>query len=395
MKKKVLFVMPRLCYPLDTGGKIRTYNLLKGLSKDHEVIVLSFMRKDEEEALKKVAELVKEIYTVDSPPIGFIYDSIRLGTSILGGYPASVQRYSSHKMGELVRSVSKKVQIVHFDHIHTAQYIENVKEGVFKNIDEHNVEWIIARRLSISEKNPLLKMIYLQQAFSMKLFEKNRIKLANMVSCCSEEDKNRLKELSPSIRVEVIPNGVDLDYFSQDVEPVDENHIVFTGSMDWLPNVEGAIWFYENVLPKLKLRITPVRVYIVGRAPLEQLKKLHSPPEFIVTGTVPDIRPYYKNALCLIVPLLSGGGTRLKILEAMAFGIPVVTTKVGGEGIDIVNEENVLIADTPQEMVEAIVRLKNDKKLVEKLIREGKRLVQEKYGWEAIAKKLSTIYSEI
>jgi len=392
---RILFVSPRICYPLDTGAKIRTYHLLKGLVKEHEVILLTFMEEGLNYELKKFGEGAKEIYSVRQPPIGLLYDSIRLGTSLIGGLPASIQRYSSYEMAKKIRELSSKVDIVHFDHIHTAQYIEEVKSGVFKNIDEHNVEWIISKRLSKGESNPILKLLYLQQSCSMRKYEKNRINLADMVTCCSEFDRERLLKLSPDKRIEVIPNGVDIGYFSEELDPIDENHIVFTGSMDWLPNVEGAIWFYEKVLPLLKLKLDRVKVYIVGRAPLKKLKELHNPPEFTVTGTVPDIRPYYKNALCLIVPLLSGGGTRLKILEAMAAGCPVVSTKVGAEGINVENEKNLLIADSPEEFSSAIVRLKREKELRERLINEGRKLVEENYSWEIISKRLAKIYSEI
>ncbi|NLU51899.1 MAG: glycosyltransferase [Clostridiaceae bacterium] len=211
----------------------------------------------------------------------------------------------------------------------------------------------------------------------------------------TEKDRERIERMNSRARVSVVPAGVDISYFCPMDVPMEPYSIVSVASMDWPPNVEGILWFTAKIWPLVKQEIPQAAVYVVGKNPPPEIKKLASEEGIVVTGFVDDVREYMARATVLVVPLRTGGGMRIKILNALAMGKAVVSTSVGCEGIDVENNKNIYIADTEEEFAQRIIELLKDKGKREELGGEGLKLVREKYRWERIAEQIEAGYENI
>jgi sugar transferase (PEP-CTERM/EpsH1 system associated) len=402
----ILFVAPRIPYPLDTGGKIRTFNILKQIrDAGHKVTLLSFVFKKGEEAQGPFREM--GIMVVGVP------GSDRLSLAVahrafVRRLPVSVAKYRHPVMaGVLVRLIrEQKIDVVHFDHIHMAQYLD-LCPGVPTVIDEHNVEALILKRLRDNEKGYFKKLLYSREYEAMSRLERRLCLKAFRVLTVSDEDKAKLQGLCDGkAKIEVIPNGVDVEYFRSPVPFGEacaltshlspEDSLVFTGSMDWVPNADAITWFCRDILPLIWQKRPEVKLYVVGKNPPLGLVDLgKKDARIIVTGSVPDVRPYVERSKVFVVPLRIGGGTRLKILEAMAMRKPVVSTGIGAEGIDAWTGQDIYIADSPHKFAEKTLELLGDDAACEKLGKNGERLVHAQYDWKIIGKKLARVYQEL
>ncbi len=419
---KILFCIPRIPYPVDSGAKIRTYNLIKEIKKNNnEVTVLSFLfDKKELAAVEEFRRLGVDLLTVAGK------DKITLGTifkAIFGFLPVSVAKYSSNEFSKCLKHLlqTKKFNLVHFDHIHMAQYIKCCGK-VPAVIDEHNVEAVILQRLAQSQKNIFLKWLFTFEYKKMYALEKKLCNKSALVTICSEDDQKIIIDISQNRNnVKVITNGVETDYFSpitkSDGSVVRDSDLVFTGSMDWLPNEDAIIYFSKEILPIIWQEKPDTKLYVVGKNPSEKIIELGAnEPRIVITGKVVDVRPYIKNSGVYVVPIRFGGGTRLKILEAMSMCKAIVSTKIGAEGIkytdnkDIVISENVGIAmmspleensiytskvfqdKEAMKFAYAVINLLNNSSKRETLGKNAREMVVKKYDWHLIGSKLNTAY---
>ena len=222
----------------------------------------------------------------------------------------------------------------------------------------------------------------------MRIFEGSIAARFDSVVCVSQEDCTLLrKELNLKNVAGSVPTGVNLDYFARAVKSPKPYTIAFLGSMDWIPNVDAVTWFVRDILPAIKKRFPHVRFLIIGRNPTTQVIALANGNSNVeVTGTVPDVRPFLSQAETMVVPLRIGGGTRIKIFEAMAAGIPVVSTKIGAEGLEITPGENILLADDPADFADKTCSLLEKPELRNSVGQAGRSLVKTKFGWAAVAK---------
>ena len=388
---------PRLPVPSDSGAKIRTFNLIKQLSVFAKVTLLTF----DFEGKKRVPEALQELGI----------DTVTLRASektnpffLFSKKPFSIRKYYSIVLCQKIREliVKDKYDLVHFDHIHTAQYINDIND-IPSVIDEHNIEFKILERCVNPESNIFKKLIFKQQASKMSKFEAS---IATEASCCltvSELDKVELLKLAHNnVKVEIIPNGVDTDYFSSAQKTdnkllgLKEDALVFTGSMDWLPNSDAVEYFCADILPLIWQKKPETKFYVVGKNPPEKIKKLgHKDKRIIITGMVSDVRPFIIKSKVFVVPLRIGGGTRLKILEALSMQKAVVSTTIGAEGIDIIDGRHILLADKPKDFSNKVISLLEDLELTNNLGKQGRKLVLEKYDWQIIGKSLLEIYRQI
>ena len=402
----ILFITPRLPLPADTGAKIRTYNLLKNTAKNNRVVLLSLVFEDNQEAIKKLKELGVEVYSIKGN------GAINL-KCLFAKRPLSIQKYHSSDLKNLLKEIisNNKFDLIHFDHLHMGQYIDAVN-GTPCVLDEHNVESIILKRCAQVEKNFIKKLLFNWQARKMAQFESRVVRKFSRCLVVSEKDKENLLKLAEGkVRVEVIPNGVDTDYFSLTSLRVceltslrvcefasceEEDALVFTGSMDWLPNNDAVIYFCNEILPLIWQKNQAVKFYIVGKNPSEEIKRIaKKDSRIIVTGDVSDVRPYIARAKVFVVPMRIGGGTRLKILEAMAMERAVISTSLGAEGINYTQDKNIIIQDPPGLFAESIIMLLENQEKRQELGREGRNLVKIQYDWSIIANKLQSIYQGI
>ncbi len=397
----ILFLAPRLPYPADTGGKIRTLNILKQLAKWAEVTVVcfSFEKDDPTFARQLEKEIQVTIKLIAHEPIPFLK---KVETVLWAKQPFSIAKYNSAKMHQHIKELitAASIDLVHIDHLHMAHYLEDCY-SIPCVIDEHNVEYRILERCVPVEKNIIKRSLFNHQAQKMKIFETQALQGAKIFLAVSEDDNRSLNILNPfAHKGEVIPNGVDTDFFNPQWTSTATSaslpHLVFTGSMDWLPNEDAVIYFCKDILPLILKENPEVKFYVVGKSPSAAILHLaQNDPRIVVTGRVDDVRPLMDQAQVFVVPLRIGGGTRLKILEAMAMQKPVVSTTIGAEGIAHTPNKNILLADTPENFALHVLKLFKDSKQRQQIAQEGRELVCSSYDWHYMGERLKNLYTEI
>ncbi len=393
----ILFLAPRLPLPADTGGKIRTLNILKQIAKDNFVhlICYSFESTDEQYAweLKKFGIHVTLVGI--NPPSLLVKAAAVLWSSV----PFSIGKYNTIQMRQAIETVLSKntFHAVHVDHLHMAHY-SGLFCGLPSFLDEHNVEYKILERCGQVESSFIKRFLYRGQSSKMKAFESSAIGQFKGVFACSLDDQILISKLSSGVTpTYIIPNGVDTQYFTTALS--DQSHVedalVFTGSMDWLPNDDAITYFCKEILPIVWEAKPSLKLYVVGKSPSPAVKDLAAKDRRVeVTGRVDDVRPFMNKAKLFIVPLRIGGGTRLKILEAMAMSKAVVSTSIGAEGIDCKDGLNIALADSPQIFAQKIISLCDDSTRVREMGEHGRKLVIEKYDWHIVGRTINTIYKK-
>jgi len=391
----VLFLAPRLPWPLDTGGRLRTFNLFKQLSKIARMHMVSFSFESRDEEWKK--EIEKLGVRVTLVPAQESSSFQRAWNIAFKPLPHSIVKYQIPVMKQTLEDLTKSEHFdaIHIDHIHMAYYNDCFK-GIPCFLDAHNVEYKIWERCGEVEPMLIKKLLYYQQSSKMKIYEAIKTKEFKGVFTCSADDKKILSEITPGdVPIYVIPNGVDTEFNSPDPAQGsnEEEAIVFTGSMNWLPNEDAITFFCSQILPLIWQKKESVKFYVVGKHPSPMIKDLaRRDPRVIITGRVDDVRPYIRRARVSIVPLRIGGGTRLKILEAMALSQAIVSTSIGAEGIEYTDGKNILVGDSPRDFADKVLALLNDPQKSKKIGMEGRKFVCEKYDWNIIGQKLKTIY---
>lgn len=404
----MLQLAPRLCWPLDTGAKLRNYHLGRELSEHAHVSLLAFVHDGEPFAIP--GNFYERVLTVRREP-GYSFTKLLRG--VVGRTPLPLLNYTTDSMSQALEGLLAQTDfdIVQVESIHLMGYLPIIRAAQRRPLiicDWHNIESELMSRYREREGN-LLRRAYAQRtARLMRNFEQRALDEFDAQITVSERDAERLRKLNSKARIFVIENGVDAPHYSDDqlgladavpgtqqVMRDSPNRIVFVGSMDYHANVDGVVSFSREVWPRLRQRRPGLTLTIVGRDPSPEVRELESVPGLEVTGTVDDVRPYYREAIAAIVPLKVGGGSRLKILEAMAAGVPVISTTLGAEGLEVTHDENILIADTNEEMIEAIMRLIERPEDGKQLSGAGRALVSKRYDWTRVGTNLFRTYQQL
>lgn len=256
---------------------------------------------------------------------------------------------------------------------------------------EHNVEYMIWKRLSAIEPSPLRRALFEVEWRKLRAREAAACAGSDLTVAVSEPDRRILAQLAPDARTASIPTGVDTTYFSPIAGREQPSRLVFTGSMDWHPNEDAVLHFADSMLPLIRQQIPDVSLAVVGRRPTERLRQAGEKHGILVTGTVDDVRPYIAEASVYVVPLRAGGGTRLKIFEALAMGKAVVSTTVGAEGLALTPGREYVAADDPRAFAAAVVSLLRDSRRRRALGQAGRRLVEERYSWAQVAGEFESL----
>jgi glycosyltransferase involved in cell wall biosynthesis len=430
----VLFVSATVPYPATDGGRIRVLNLIRCLCQTHKVTLLTFITSPvDEQGAKYLSEMGVEVVGVRPQQRKAIVALCSLLRSFVQGKPLTVAKYYSVGMARALEGLlkSRRFDIVHFEMLHTGQYLLRqrvrskelrAKGGKRGNeearkrggeyplprspapplphspqpcttvLGEQNIDSDVWYRLARTEPNPLRKLIFHSQYRSFMSYESRVCRYFDMCICVSEQDQEKLALLCPGTAIEVVPNGVDSDYFKPDETKEDETRLVFTGSMDWHPNEDAVLYFCDRVLPFIRAELPEIKFYIVGSNPTGRVLKLRGIQGVTVTGLVEDVRPYIAGAAVYVVPLRIGGGTRLKILQALAMEKAVVSTSIGCEGLSLQPDKHLLVADEPRQFAARTVQLLKDSSLRSRLGSDGRALIQERYDWNVIARKLEFLY---
>lgn len=391
----ILFLAPRMPLPADTGGKIRTLNILKQLALESNVhlVCFSFEANDKD----YLPELDKLGVKVTLVPMLETTQFQKLYWLLFHGLPISLVKYHTKAMEQTLKSLIKneKFDAIHVDHLHMAHYL-----NCFKNIpcmlDEHNVEYKILQRCATVETSVPKKIAYEAQSKKMNVFEAETAQKFSCVFTCSIDDRILLNKITNGlVPIYVVPNGVDTEFFQPGMNGELEDALVFTGSMDWLPNDDAITYFCKEILPLIWQRNANIKLYVVGKSPSAAVKELAAKDHrVIVTGRVDDVRTYIARSKVFVVPLRVGGGTRLKILEAMAMGKAIVSTTIGAEGITYTPDENILLADTPEEFAQKTVQAISDAPKIKALGESGRDLVLESYDWHVVGRQLRHFYKK-
>lgn len=388
-------IMPRLPYPLDTGGRIDAFYILKSLADqgvDISVLTLS-ENGDDAAGAGSIRPYCQRIEIVKQP---LLPKKLRYILNPVRRRPVNITKYQSlflrKKLSRML--AEEKYDIAHFDRINVSQYVSFIDE-IPCVLRLQNIDSQIFERYYQKETSPLKKWYIKHQCDKLALYEDKFYPQFDRCLVISETDGETLVSRSPSSKVSVITSGVNIEYLTAVKPEPEPASLLFLGSMDWLPNIEGSIYFCDEVLPIIQKDVPDVKLYIVGTNPDPKVRALGDRPGITVTGAVPDVRPYLAKATAMVAPIRIGSGLRIKLLEAMAFGLPTVTTTIGCEGIPVESGRQLFIADEPDKFAADCLNLIREAEVRERMIVEGRKLMYEKYNWNEIAKKIISIYEEI
>jgi sugar transferase (PEP-CTERM/EpsH1 system associated) len=396
---RILWVKAGGLVPPDTGGKIRSYNILRQLARSHSVTFFSYyatLRNDTHSELKSIFDNVVCVPLQLPPPKGPA-ESLEYGMRLFSSQPYAITKYCRPEAQKCLRSLLEKesYDVIVCDFIFAAGVIP-WNWPVPKVLFTHNVEAAIWRRHYEVAKNPLWKAISYWEWRKMDAAEHRYLSLADRVLTVSETDRDTFATFVDPRKITVIPTGVDLDYFQPLPTAEIPDSLVFTGSMDWLPNEDAIFYFVEAILPLIKEQHPSVSLEVVGRNPSRKLQGLLKAEKSVrVTGWVEDIRPFLARGSVCIVPLRIGGGTRLKIFEAMAMGKAVVSTTVGAEGLPVQSGQNIRLADTPNDFAASVVSLLRNSDQRRRLGVSARKLVDENYSWRTVAESFSHVLQDV
>lgn len=390
---KILFLTQLFPYPPICGGTIKSFNILSHLGRRHEVVLVSFVREDPTpEQIGALASFCKEIRTV--PIKRSTINNLKYAAfSLMSKRPFIVARDRIAKMQRVVDGLlnSKQFDLVYVDHLQMAQYVEDWNRCP-KALDEHNVEWKIIERLAEGEKRLLRRMYAAIEWKKLRRWELDTCGKFDLALTVTENDKDILLSERPEMNnITSVPIGVDFESFPKIELQPDAREIISIGTMSWPPNIESMLYFADEIYPEVKSRAEDVRLVIIGSKPPESIRCLASSDSSIeVTGFVEDLSAAASKTAVFIVPLRSGSGLRVKILNAMAMGLPIVSTSVGCEGIGVEHGRDLLIADTSQEFADAVLRLLSGFELRKQLGEAGREFALQNYGWDSICAGLDS-----
>jgi glycosyltransferase involved in cell wall biosynthesis len=410
---RILFLSQIVPWPLDAGPKIKSWNVLQYLKEaGHEVWFVSFIRAEEEKHREKVEQLCDRSWFVPLKR-SRISDAIYFLKSRFSGRPFLVERDRSVKMRRVVKSIvsKNKIDIYHADQITMTQYVfpEELNEEentLYKNaksvFDAHNATWKILDRAASESKFPAL-WLYQDEAIRLKKYERHIIESFDHTFTVSDADKEAFLELFPghgevSEKISVVPIGINTSQYPNYVDNgKEEFHILTLGSLNYPPNAEGIRWFMKDVYPKILSKIPQAFLWVIGKNPppdFYEIEKQYS-ENMKITGYVDDLNPYFSKSSLAVIPVRVGGGMRVRILECFARQIPVITTSIGAEGIDVNNLIDILIEDDETMFAERSEQVLRDQDLQEQIIKNAKILVERKYDWSVVLKNVSSVFDAL
>jgi sugar transferase (PEP-CTERM/EpsH1 system associated) len=389
----VLFLTPRIPYPPYRGDKLKIWNLLRVLSRHHDIVLLTFIQsKEEERFVQQLRAVCREVQVVYLPRWKSMLSCF---VALFRPIPFQVAYYRSPRMRKILQETLGRVypQLVHTHLIRMAQYTAHYS-SIPRVLDVTDAVSLYLKRFLVKERNPLKKVGLFVEHCRVKHYERI-VRKFDCTLVCSEVDRTVLRQAGEAARIELLYNGVDLDIFSENGTVAYERHsVIYTGNMTYYPNKDGAIYLARKIFPLVQKKISDAKLYIVGQDPPKKVKSLES-THIVVTGFVPDIHDYYLRSAVAVSPIRFGAGTLNKILEPLALGVPVVSTSVGFEGLQLRQGEDILVADNPRAFAEAIIAVLTDQSLRKKLSDNGKRAIRNLYSWDNIGQELEAIYTTV
>jgi glycosyltransferase involved in cell wall biosynthesis len=408
----ILFLSQVLPYPLDAGPKLRSYFVLRHLGQQHQVTLLTFVRDtDRPEDIAHLAEFCHAVHTV---PIrrSRLRDLRFLAQSLLSRQPFLILR---DHVPDMIEEIQRMVRLERFNAIHAdqlwmAQYALAAKAAspplVGRStktdswpkliLDQHNAVHLIPKRMAADETQPLMRHFLTREAHLLAAFETEVCHRFDHVVWVTEEDRRAVGALSDRTTSgqtpwTVIPICGDPTHIGPVPRSPNARRITFLGGLHWPPNAQGILWFANHVLPQVLEAVPDAVLTVIGKNPPAGLEG----EGVDITGYVTDLKPYLAETAAFIVPLHAGGGMRVKILDAWNWGLPVVSTTIGAEGIDATSQQDILIADGAQAFAQAVVGVIQDPDLARRLAENGRRTVAKKYDWRVVYSLWDDVYGSL
>jgi glycosyltransferase involved in cell wall biosynthesis len=394
---KILAVYPYVPYPLDRGAYHRAFHLLKGLAHDHDVDLVALA---ENGVGKEHANVFTQFCrSVNVVPFRHPEWQKLVPTRLLNPLPSTIEHWNIPALDDAIdKAMPDRYDAVHvFDIVMARPFLQrfrNVPLVADRTRVDLQYQLMEQKRMKFSVKTQLLNM---ENMAKMWRYERAVANHAKMQIVCGPDDETFIRKFVTRTKpVEVIANGVDLSFFKpsptygeKEIRPT----ILFCGAMDYNPNVDGLRWYFAEMHKAIAEAIPGLQMWVVGKDPVPEVQAYAKLPNVTVTGGVPDVRPYYQRAWLQVVPIRIGGGTRLKIVESLAMGTPVVSTTMGAQGLDLRHESDGMLADSEFDFIEATIRTLRDTALRQRLADEGKRTVAARLSWDGLGAKLRRIYA--
>lgn len=394
---RLLWVKAGGLLPPDMGGKIRSYNILKQLAHRHEITLFTFYPEHSDDQHLRGNGFFSKLVPIalPLPPRRSVAEYLSSARMMASGRPVTIDKFLNREVrrryAELLASSTFDLIVCDFLVPGSLMHWQTAPPTI---LFTHNVEAQVWQRHYKIITNPFMKAACWLESRALAIAERRYVELADHVLTVSENDRTAFLEYVEPDRISVIPTGVDTEYFQPSPDPEQPDTMAFTGTMDWMPNEDGVVYFVDKILPHIHRDIPAAAFWAVGRRPPRRVQALAS-DHVVVTGAVDDIRPYLGKAAVCVVPLRSGSGTRIKIFEAMAMGKAVVSTTMGAEGLPVRHGENIILADDPADFAGQVVQLLRDAQRRAQLGRAARRLVEENYGWPSVAARFEQIMQAV
>lgn len=384
---KILIVSSFLPYPLFNGGHIRLYNLIKNLSENHEITLICEKRaKQTAEDIDEISKICKKVITVERKRQWSLENILKSGISL---EPFLI---AGHKSQQMKKEIEKELSGQDFDliHVETFYVMQNLpKVNIPVVLAEHNIEYLVYQRYV--DKSPFFLKPFLKiDVLKLKRIEKICWKNADRLIAVSDQEQKLMERKD----IQIVPNGVDLEKFR--MKKIDKNKkekkVLFIGDFKWIQNRDSAVYIIKNIWPRVGVKNSNLKLWIVGKEIPDSIKKLGNSSIIFDENAPSETERIFQAADILLSPIRVGGGTNFKILESMASGTPVITTVLGNEGINAKDSEEIIICEKPEEFASKALLLLSDDYLYEKLSRNARKFIEENFDWKNITLKLEGIY---
>ena len=394
---RILWVKAGRLLPVDTGGKLRSYHLARALAARHQLTLFTFYDGPRDTAYER--DLEREFPGAVTLRYGSrsgsrLATGLRYLATIASPAPFAVTKFSARRVQARIADWARERQFdaMICDFLSASRNFEH-PPAVPTILFQHNVESLLWERMAQHASNTLLRLVYSLEAAKMKRYERDAVTTFRHIVAVSEHDRQRMLEMGGASRITVVPTGVDVGRFreaasTQPTEPV----VLFLGSMDWEPNIDGVEWMCREIWPRIKAAVPNAVFRVVGRAPEGRVRRLAGDSVEII-GSVPSVEPWLAGAKVFVVPLRIGGGTRLKIFEAMSAGRAIVSTTIGAEGLPVEDGKNILLADSATEFADATIRVLENADLCARLGREAFALAAA-HDWSSVVTVLERAVRE-
>ena len=396
---RVLYFAPRIAWPVISGAHLRDFYFAQYLAQKSRLTYIGLVNEDAGGQPELLREKLGNGAQVIALRRDAAYRRTNIARGLIGPTPLNVLNFTSPRVLTEVDRIFREQSFdtIQIESMHLIAYARRLRELAPQArliLDWHNIESEILARYAENDSNPLRAWYARRTSTLSRHVENELLRLCHAHTVCSDRERDVLRQRVPEAHIEVVGNGVDCDFFAASpASSAERRDVLFMGRMDYHANIDAALFFVRKVWPLIHQLRPELRMVIVGAQPAKPILALRE-QGIVVTGTVDDVRPYYQSALTSVVPLRVGGGTRLKVLEAMAAGTPVISTTLGAEGLEITPGRNILIAETPEEMADALVPLKANNSQWQALADNARRMVRMKYDWSVVGAVLWRLHTE-